>query len=1788
MGLGRRSSTRVLARVLCYTLLLQSAPAKGLGAASGDEWPLAGAVGTSQSEPPSAEPESQEDARQAYSEHNRNLLTKEAPAAPAPVPSIEPPPLPAKPERPAARPQLPTAAVPVNLSSPTLLLGDNLASIPHAPSDPSPAAVFSSIAGKFTRVYAADGCSGRWKVYDPADPAGSDLTAVDPTQGFWIEMTEPAPVPAAGTLPERTTIHLCAGWNLIGFPSGEPRLVRTALSSIEGKYVRVYGFDAADTADPWELYEVAAPPWASDLEVLRPGRGYWLLATEATDLTISNVAAEPELALTAPADLDVVTAPTEVLGTVRSDTLQGWTLSYRAHGDAISTVLASGNAPVVNGRLGTFDPTLLLNGGYTLELTATDTGGGSTTISRDVSIEGQMKIGHFTLTFQDLEIPLSGLPIEILRTYDSRDKQQGDFGIGWRLELRQGSYRNNRKPGDGWQLGQSFLPCDQIGETRSHLTTVRLSDREIYRFKLALFQGVPTLGGCFAQARFDFVEGPVPGATLAILGGTQVLYQNGANEVVDPNSLAVYEPQQVRLTTRDGRIFDLGLQQGVTRLEDLHGNALSITPQGITHTSGLTVAFERDGLGRITSVTDAEGESITYSYDAAGDLAAVSDREDHTTRFTYAANHHLLEIEDPLGRKAVRNDYDASGRLIRTTDASGKAIDLTHDLAAHREVITDRLGHSRVLEYDVRGNVVRETDALGKVTTRTFDAEDRQLTQTDPVGNTTAYTYDAFGDVTSVTDPEGGRTTYTYNSRGQVLTTLDPRGKLTTRSYDAAGNLTATTDPLGNVTTLTYDGAGNLLSETDAEGNVRSYVVDAYGNTIQETDALGHETAFTYDAAGNELTRTAVRTTPTGTETLTWSFAYDGGGRLIRSTDPDGTFTTAAYDHLGNVVEKVDKLGRRRTFTYDAAGLLTRTSYPDGTSETKTYDAEGRIESQTDRAGRTTQFEHDPLGRLLKTVLPDGAEIVNTFDAAGRRTATRDARGNTTLFEYDRAGRTTKVTDPRGGMMVVGHDAAGNQISVENARGETTASEYDDANRLVRMVFPDGTRREIGYDRRGQKISETDPAGKTTRYGYDPTGNLTTVTDALGQVTRFAFDELGNRISQSDTAGRVTRFDHDRLGRLIRRILPLGPAETKSYDAAGNLASVTDFGGATVMFTYDADDRLTRRSYPDGSSVIFTYTATGRRASSTDSRGTTTYRYDSRDRLTGVDLPGGRSLSYTYDQNGNRTALGMSLDGTTLTTGYSYDELNRLETVTDPQGRLYRHSYDANGNRAAVDYPNGLRTTYGYDDLNRLTSLETRNGVGAVVQSYLFTLGPAGNRTRVEEAGGLVRTYDHDDLYRLTGEVVSSSGVPQLDIALTYDPVGNRLTQVRADGSGTRTTAYTYDARDRLLTEGADSYTWDDNGHLVAKSGADAAAYAWDFDHRLVRVTKADGTVVTHAYNADGNRVRTEVTPATGPPTVVEYVVEASGTLSQVVAELEGASVSAYFVRGDDLLAVIRPAGTRFFHADGLGSIRALTDESGGVTDTYAFTASGELLAHTGSDPNAYLFAGEVLDANSGFYYLRARWMDPAVGRFLSADPFPGLIFEPLTLHKYLYAGADPVDRLDPSGLVFGGFSGTLAGAIVNVQSRIIAIQVGGYTLLYTLRSLRALNWTLTAVRAIQARFGNLTVTLNEALVRSKSSIDIVLQRSQGSVQRVSIELKNWSFDSIARSGRAEGMLEQLGRQARNFRAENIEAIYSFAETATTGRGQRLLERVVELLSQNGHRITFGTQKLLDEIAKLL
>jgi RHS repeat-associated protein len=828
--------------------------------------------------------------------------------------------------------------------------------------------------------------------------------------------------------------------------------------------------------------------------------------------------------------------------------------------------------------------------------------------------------------------------------------------------------------------------------------------------------------------------------------------------------------------------------------------------------------------------------------------------------------------------------------------------------------------------------------------------------------------------------------------------------------YDASGNMTSITDPLGNVTLSEYDAAGNLLKQTDPLGNV---------------------TTHTYDANGNSLTDSTPRVVGGVTEVLTVTYQYDRENRVTKITDPNGSTTRTLYDAAGKQSAVIDQLGRSTTNEYDEMGRHVRTIYPDGKSEESVYDADGRRTKSVDAAGRETVYLYDSLGRLVKTTYADGSTTATEYDPLGRPLAVGDASGVTARYEYDAGGRQTKITDALGNATSYTYDANGGQTSMTDARQQTTRQEYDANGRLTKIIYPDGTTTTTVYNAHGNPTAKTDQAGQTTRFEYNGLGLLTKVIDALGGETSYTYDELGNRLTQRDALGRVTSYEYDKLGRRTGRTLPLGMSETYAYDAAGNLTRRTDFRGKTTTFSYDVMSNLLAKT-PDPTlgepQVTFTYTETGQRASMTDASGTTTYTYNAQDALLKKQTPWG-ALTYTHDARGYvRSLRSSNADGVAI--NYTYDTSNRLASVTDLRaaGGTTAYAYDANGNLASTTYPNEVATNYTYDALNRLTNVSASRS-GANLAGYAYTLGAAGNRLSVTETGGRQVNYTYDALYRLTEERVASGGA----VNYTYDAVGNRLTRTSTiPGLASKTSAY--DDNDRLSSD-----AYDLNGNTSTSKGV---AYAYDFENRL---TEAGGGAVRYVYDGDGIRVAKIAGGVT-----THYLVDTHNPTghAQVVEELRGGQVVRQYTYGHDLISQRQMIGgdwrVSFYGYDGHGSVRYLTDAAGAVTDTYTYDAFGTITGRTGTTPNDYLYAGEQFDPNIGFYYLRARYLNPDSGRFFTQDTYEGVRHDPASLHKYLYAINDPVNRVDPSGnypiqtLIVGMAIGGLINAMFGMAAGMI------------------------------------------------------------------------------------------------------------------------------------------------------
>ncbi|HLG95951.1 MAG TPA: RHS repeat-associated core domain-containing protein [Bryobacteraceae bacterium] len=879
---------------------------------------------------------------------------------------------------------------------------------------------------------------------------------------------------------------------------------------------------------------------------------------------------------------------------------------------------------------------------------------------------------------------------------------------------------------------------------------------------------------------------------------------------------------------------------------------------------------------------------------------------------------------------------------------------LTFSSSGRLTGILDRNGNTQVLTYNGSGLLVSILDSASRSFAFAYDASGRITSITDPTARAWRYSYDANGNLVSVRDPLNNITQYTYDSRHRMLTAIDSRGITYLQNlYDAQGRVLTQANGRGYVTSLAYNTpAAGTTTITDPLGNATQHVYDVGMRLIQMKDANGGVVSYTYDLNNNRTSR----------------------------TDQNGNTTTTSYDGHGNATGIGDPLGNARAFAYDSKNNLLTSTNPKGATTTFSYDVYGNLTSLRDPAANTTTFTYGPAGLLASKT---------------------DARGNVTSYSYDSAGNLTRVSDALNHATSFTYDAIGRLLTTTDPNGHTASTAYDSLNRITGTTDPLGHATQFTYDAVGNLLKVTDANGNRTSYGYDATNNLVTVTDAAGGVTQYGYDPNNNRVSFTNAKGNATTYSYDALNRLTKSTDPLSFATSYTYDGAGNTTSTTDANGKTNQYTYDADNRLTNGSFADGSSVTYTYDADGNRASMTDWRGTTTYTYDSLDRMLSVSSPGGNLVHYGYDATGNRASLGYP-DGRSAQ--YQYDPLNRISKVIDWTGKTTQYTYDPGGNLAGFALPNGASSAYTYDAANRLLQIMNRSA-SQVLSSFAYTLDSVGNRSQVTSAASGTTKYGYDALYRLTSWAAPSGQITQY----TYDPVGNRLSMVSSAG----TTAYSYDAADRILAAGATTYGYDHNGNQTTKTtGTTTVTFAYDPLNRLISAT-GGGVSSQYRYDGDGNRV-SQIVPAG----TYQYVNDTATSLAVALGET-GPDGSIDYLYGSGLISETSPAFQYFYQFDGLGSTANLTDATGALKATYAYDPWGKL--NTPIDPlgtkNKYKFTGESLDSNTGLYYLRARFYDPSVGRFIKQDPTPGSPSNPATLNRFVYALNAPMLRRDPSGL---------------------------------------------------------------------------------------------------------------------------------------------------------------------------
>lgn len=1027
--------------------------------------------------------------------------------------------------------------------------------------------------------------------------------------------------------------------------------------------------------------------------------------TDPSDPTQTLPADAPAITGTAPVDGARVTTPVPVKADIAppdGSTLTSWKVTYQDTDGGQETVLASGDG-TPPATLATLDPTALPNGAYVVRITATSSNGGIQTQQISVLVDGNLKLGRFTRSYQDLSVPVDGFTMQVQRTYDSTDKRVGDFGVGWHVSVGNLSVRANRTLGaGGWSQYASscFFSLCVMGLRTSapHYVAVRYPDGHQETFDFT-----PTGGtNVFNDGTAAFTARAGTGTTSTLTAeGDQSLFVAGDGNLYSgiSGTGGLYDPHRFDLTTGDGRVIVLDTRTGLVGITDPQGRTLSVDADGVHSSSGQSITFTRDSEGRITDVQGPDAtQHVHYAY-ADGDLSTVTDPDGHTVDYGYQTGHYLHTVTGPDGALVATIDY-TDGRLSSITDAEGHTSSVDVDVDAQTQTVQDATGRlSTTSTYDDLGDVLTQVRTFGGkslTTSFTYDGAGRQLTETDPLGHTWTTKYDADGNLHTFTNPDQKTWTYdwkspnhlatltapsgdvvasyTYNTHSQPLTEVGADGRTSSFTY-VNGRLDTMTDAGGRSFRYSYDPAGQVAGTTDDAGRTTTFVRNAAGQITSSTDANGDTTSFTYDNAGHLTTRTDANG-----HTSTW--AYDAYGRLHTVTDPSGAARTYDYNDVGRLSQITDRNDKVITYGYDADGRQTRITLPSGDENAYTY---------------------DPLGRVETASSPD-AVLRYTYDDGSRMTSERVIGAGpvsgldvTTSWTYSDSGLATSMTSLDG----------------------TTGYRYDDQQRLRTVTDQDGHDITIGYDATSHPDSVQRPNGVDDTLTWNASGDLTGITSAgpggatLAEALYDPAPATGWRQSET-TLGGASSLAHDDTGRLTQVDNSAdGTTQHYAYDPAGNLTAWpgTSQGQATI----DATDRLTSDGTYD-----YTYDGEGRR-------------------LTRTDRGSGSTDSYTWNALGEL----RSVTGGGHTSSYAYDAIGR-RIQTDVDGTITRTVYDGNAAHLQLD------------DSNHVVLATTAAGqVGAPLEIrrngttlYPLTDGHGSVTTLTDASGAVTGRYTYDQYGR--------------------------------------------------------------------------------------------------------------------------------------------------------------------------------------------------------------------------------------------------------------------------------------------------------------------------------------------------------------------------------------------------------------------------------------------------------
>ncbi|MCU0683368.1 MAG: DUF6531 domain-containing protein [Polyangiaceae bacterium] len=954
------------------------------------------------------------------------------------------------------------------------------------------------------------------------------------------------------------------------------------------------------------------------------------------------------------------------------------------------------------------------------------------------------------------------------------------------------------------------------------------------------------------------------------------------------------------------------------------------------------------------------------------------------------------------------------------------------DNAGSVYLFTENVGATYLLSavLDAHGNATKLTYAEGKLET-VEDAAGRLVrVRRHPDGSIAAfeaknapergrwvtlhrYAYDDAGDLIADVDAEENTTRYGYDDH-RLIWRIEPEGLTFHFRYDQQGRCVETWGDHADPTRLGLDDdvAPTLADGTKAKGifhcrfeygddgyseAVDSYSVHRYfGNDFGKVEKAVSGGAIyrrTYDEGGNLL----AFTDPLGA-TTTW--VRDGRGRTLQVTDPLGRTTLIEREpdgHIRRVVDAaggvtqversrgrlrwVDPIGAWFEVTIDPRGLITETTAPNGAHTRLEYDAHGNLVRQTDALGARTEWAYDHWGRCL---------------------AVRDPLGNIESYAYNQRGDLMLVRSPEGGVTRYSYDRNGDIVGIEHPDGTATVFRYGGLRKLCETQRPQGERNQLRYDREGRLTRAENARGDTHRIRYDVAGYPIYERTFVGLEKHFRYDQAGRLLTERSAAGETTEFRYDDAGQLISRLLPDGTTESFDYDPCGRLvASVSAVG----EFSYERNAvgwvvAERQRVGDETITIARTYDLMGNVSRRETSRG---HRADfERD-------AGGRSTRVVLDE---RESVDVRRDALGREIGRLLPQGGQIQVIYDALGRMAERQV-----RARHHPPDGPQRWLAHPVAGApAPELVGPSTPDTTLHQAFFYTPTSALRAAWSDIDGW-RFFDHDAAGQLLGVRREQTQTERY----AYDAAGN-LHEPGGEGRA-------YGEGNRLMQKGDVTYQWDEAGRLVATRDGQGQTthYTWNGLGLLASVEMPDGRRVEFAYDSFARRVlkRLFERSAAGQrlTSEVRFVWDGGVLVHEIKRSARAAGDPIVEERTycfeDDRFAPwahreTRQDGTQrdespWYHYlnDEVGAPERLVGPDGQIVGALERTIWRASPRGDQQVSTPLRYPGQYEDEETGLVYNRYRYFDPALGRYISADPVDPDGLMPFTAIKNA-AGKDP------------------------------------------------------------------------------------------------------------------------------------------------------------------------------------